>query len=630
MTLKGNVQKSVVLKKQAMGVYISSYRHRLDISWILYHPQRPLILTRSSKFMFADMLPSGENVVVAIACHTGYNMEDSLIFNKSSIDRGMFRSTSLKKYLSIIQKNQSTAQDDLFMKPDPTKVTGMRHGSYDKINEKGYAPEESKINNNDVLICKVSPIQPVYSDTEQKEMKIYKDNSEVYKGHASAVVDRVWTNIYNNEGYQMIKTRIRSERVPRIGDKFCILQTGNVEVLTYKGWKRIENILLTDKIATLDQKHNLKYDHPIDVYEFGYFGKVYKLRSQQVDFDVTMDHELYVKKRDKTEFELVPAEEMMGKRYQLKKDCINTNPDKEFITLPAYKRWSYVLPAKQIKYDDFLDLLGIFIADGFIHTSSGTKYINLSGAKQRKILHMQDICNKLGLNLQSKNDTDCDHLNDMGMGVSHTIHNIQLATYLEPLSVGAINKFLPDYVWDLSQRQARLLLESLLSGDGSHNNQGSVCYYTSSRRLADDVMRLAIHAGWSGSVKLIRPEGTPYKIETIKGKSEGTLNADTLSVRIIKTKNEPQINHGHKKTQHGQSEEAYQYCGQVFCLEVPSHIFMIRNNGKNVWMGNCSRHGQKGTVGITMKGSDMPFTKEGIQPDIILNPNAIPGKILLV
>lgn len=54
-----------------MGIYISNYRDRLDISYILFHPQRPLVMTRTSKYMFADILPSGENCVVAIACYTG-------------------------------------------------------------------------------------------------------------------------------------------------------------------------------------------------------------------------------------------------------------------------------------------------------------------------------------------------------------------------------------------------------------------------------------------------------------------------------------------------------------------------------------------------------------------------------
>lgn len=94
--------------RQAMGIYASNYRDRLDISYILYHPQRPLIATRTLKYSFSDVLTCGENVVVAIATYTGYNQEDSLVFNKSAINRGLFRSTSLKKFMQAIQKNQTT------------------------------------------------------------------------------------------------------------------------------------------------------------------------------------------------------------------------------------------------------------------------------------------------------------------------------------------------------------------------------------------------------------------------------------------------------------------------------------------------------------------------------------------
>lgn len=102
------------------------------------------------------------------------------------------------------------------MKPDPTKVTGMRHGSYDKLNDKGYVPEETVIVNGDIIIGKVSPIQPSGNNN-----KIYKDSSEVYKSHAPGVIDKVYTGIYNNEGYEMMKCRVRSQRYPTIGDKFC-------------------------------------------------------------------------------------------------------------------------------------------------------------------------------------------------------------------------------------------------------------------------------------------------------------------------------------------------------------------------------------------------------------------------
>ena len=83
--------------KQSMGIYTSNYRDRLDISYVLYNSQKPLVTTRTMKYTNADKLPAGENIILAIACYTGYNQEDSVIINQSAIDRGLFRSTSLKK-----------------------------------------------------------------------------------------------------------------------------------------------------------------------------------------------------------------------------------------------------------------------------------------------------------------------------------------------------------------------------------------------------------------------------------------------------------------------------------------------------------------------------------------------------
>ena len=147
---------------------------------------------------------------------TGYNQEDSLIFNQSAIDRGLFRSESLKKYHSTINKNPSTSQDDIFLKPDRNKVVGMKNANYEKLNSKGYLEEETVISDGDAIIGKVSPIQPTGNNN-----KIYKDNSEIFKSNVDGVIDRVHTNIYNSEGYEMYNVRVRMERTPVIGDKFA-------------------------------------------------------------------------------------------------------------------------------------------------------------------------------------------------------------------------------------------------------------------------------------------------------------------------------------------------------------------------------------------------------------------------
>jgi DNA-directed RNA polymerase II subunit RPB2 len=201
--------------KQAKGIYSTNYKDRMDISYILWNTQRPVVTTHAMKYNNTWELPSGENAIVAIMSYTGYNQEDSLIFNQSAIDRGLFRSESLKKYHSTINKNPSTSQDDIFLKPDRNKVVGMKNANYEKLNSKGYLEEETVISNGDVIIGKVSPIQPTGNNN-----KVYKDNSEIFKSNVDGVIDRIHTNIYNNEGYEMYNVRVRMERTPVIGDKF--------------------------------------------------------------------------------------------------------------------------------------------------------------------------------------------------------------------------------------------------------------------------------------------------------------------------------------------------------------------------------------------------------------------------
>jgi DNA-directed RNA polymerase II subunit RPB2 len=201
--------------KQSIGIYMTSYKDRMDISQVLYHPQIPLVITEGMKYNNMMNLPTGENIIVAILSYGGYNQEDSLIFNQNAIDRGLFRVDTLKKYTDEIKKNPSTSQDDIFIKPDQNKVTGMAQGNYSKLNEKGYVPEETEIKDKDIIIGKVSPIQPTGNNN-----KVYKDSSIQFKSNVDGVVDRVHTNIYNSDGYEMYNMRVRMERIPIIGDKF--------------------------------------------------------------------------------------------------------------------------------------------------------------------------------------------------------------------------------------------------------------------------------------------------------------------------------------------------------------------------------------------------------------------------
>jgi hypothetical protein len=130
----------------------------------------------------------------------------------------------------------------------------------------------------------------------------------------------------------------------------------------------------------------------------------------------------------------------------------------------------------------------------------------------------------------------------------------------------------------------------MIMGDGSYDKSGSTRYYTSSIKLADEVMRLALHCGWSANKYLHLKAGNEVEIEGRKVVS----NYNMWRLGIIKTKNTPEVNHGHKNTQEGQLEEIIEnYEGGVYCLSVPSEVFYVRRNGLPVWTANSRARGSK-------------------------------------
>ena len=202
--------------KQAIGMYVTNYDNRMDkTAYVLTYPMRPLVETRIMNIIKLNNIPSGQQVIVAIASHTGYNQEDSLLFNKGAIDRGLFLATIYHTEKDEDKKLFGT--EEIRCKPDKTKTKNIKFGNYDKLTSQGIMKENTLIEDRDIIIGKVIPIKENKNDFT-KSVK-FSDGSVSHRTHEESYVDKNYIET-NGDGYNFCKVRIRNFRKPVIGDKF--------------------------------------------------------------------------------------------------------------------------------------------------------------------------------------------------------------------------------------------------------------------------------------------------------------------------------------------------------------------------------------------------------------------------
>jgi DNA-directed RNA polymerase II subunit RPB2 len=216
--------------KQAIGIYSTSFNHRIDTAaYVLHYPQRNLISTKMAKYSFKNNMPNGENLIVAVATYTGYNQEDSIIVNKSSIQRGMFNVTYFKSIVDSESSNPYTNERIIFKNPREMNKQGntfkFKNANWSKLDEHGYPKENSFIDYNDAYIGKVHETtkelveneNDIFADTVKQYT--YKDMSMIGDKTLSGTVDKVVK--YERDGHMNVKIRMRKFRIPELGDKMA-------------------------------------------------------------------------------------------------------------------------------------------------------------------------------------------------------------------------------------------------------------------------------------------------------------------------------------------------------------------------------------------------------------------------
>jgi DNA-directed RNA polymerase II subunit RPB2 len=208
--------------KQAIGVYATNFNHRMDrASYVLHYPQAALINTRYTTPFYSDSLPYGENLIVAVATYTGYNQEDALIINASSVERGMFNTSVFKSVVAKEDLNRSTGQRIQFADPAVlgVDVKGFSAGEgrpvrYDKS---GFPAENTYIHDGEAFVGMVSSMPPA----EGGEERAYEYKPIVADKTFYGMVDKVFVYPGETPDLKRAKIRFRKVRTPELGDKMA-------------------------------------------------------------------------------------------------------------------------------------------------------------------------------------------------------------------------------------------------------------------------------------------------------------------------------------------------------------------------------------------------------------------------
>ncbi|KAG6555414.1 hypothetical protein Mapa_002641 [Marchantia paleacea] len=197
--------------KQAIGVYVTNLACRADTSGQhLFYPQVQLVKTNIVNCLQKDEIFSGQNAIVAIACYTGYNQEDSIIMDQSALDRGMFRTQHYRTF-----KSEERSDHETFGKPSASDENGgPRALRSDQILEEDGLPYIGcNLGMNDVIVGKV------VKNVETSDGCRMTDTSTRLKAHEKGRVEQVIL-VQDEEGKKIAKVKLRETRIPQVGDKF--------------------------------------------------------------------------------------------------------------------------------------------------------------------------------------------------------------------------------------------------------------------------------------------------------------------------------------------------------------------------------------------------------------------------
>jgi thymidylate synthase ThyX len=364
------------------------------------------------------------------------------------------------------------------------------------------------------------------------------------------------------------------------------------EVLTTEGWKPWPKVDGTEVFGTLNPvSHELEYQKATEVFHADYAGPMYRVRSQQVDLLVTLNHRMWIRRHDTQRarrgdqvFAVETAEDILHKRVHYQKYAKWTGCSPDRVTIPpthrTYQRADRAKPATRLypgvsfPIEPFARFLGYYLAEGCVNGH----VISLAQNRGSVLEKMADTIRAMGLPAYlpvtggGNVRTQCLPLRDFLAGLGHS-HE----------------KRVPTMVGEWAPPTIRIFLEAMIEGDGTtHRTFNHRVIYTSSREMADDLQVLAIKAGWSANVRI--DDRTGLECTMASGQCFRHLRPCYV-VSLLTRRLTPLVNHGRAVASRYWNEEGYNdgfehYDGRIHCVKVPNGLLFVRRNGKPVVSGN--------------------------------------------
>lgn len=397
-----------------------------------------------------------------------------------------------------------------------------------------------------------------------KWIELKKSNTEMQLAELNLQIERI---VYRNFGLQPFELGVTSEI-----NRACY--SSDTQTLTENGWKYHWEIGEGERIATYNpETEYLEYHEPIQKLVYDYDGEMISFKNRAMDILVTPEHRIYCRERGgRGKWHIREAKTVHCAQFRAK--CKYKGEEVAYFEIPevpyegTWKKRNSI--DRNIPMDAFLDFLGWWISEGSLSLEPNNWDISVQQKTEESYSKIRKALEGLPFEVHEDVKRDGSHrfrFSDKSMW--HFLYN--------QIGCTCFNKRIPSIFKNLSRRQLCILWESLIGGDGyrcKYKNATSIEYYTSSKRLCDDVQEIALKLGYSTSCELRR------LVEKRTERATLGMVSEVWRVRSNLTKGIPTI----KRAQ----IQRIPYSGDVYCFEVPNHLFITRRNGKIAIQGNTA------------------------------------------